>query len=120
MDALRGELAAMLADADHVLAERQADARKMERRTTLVIVAGGAFGLLSGMLAALLFAMAIASRVRRLVQEARDVAAGRPIVHEVKGGDEIAVLERTLQETSELLTDRAEQLRKVHGELETR
>ena len=92
----------------------------MERRTTLVILAGGTFGLLGGMLAVLLFTTAIASRIGRLVEEARDVAAGRPIAHEVRGNDEIAVLERTLQETSELLSARAEQLRKVHGDLELR
>ena len=92
----------------------------MERRTTLVIVAGGAFGLLGGILAALLFTTAIASRIRHLVQEARDVAAGRPIVHQVTGDDEISLLERTLKETSELLTARAEQLRNVHADLELR
>ena len=120
MDAFRGELATMLNDAERSLARRQEDARNLERRTTLVILAGGTFGLLGGILAVLLFTTAIANRIGRLVREARDVAAGRPIVYEVEGSDEISVLERTLQETSELMTTRAEQLRTAHGELELR
>jgi PAS domain S-box-containing protein len=120
MDSLRAQIAEMLAGAERLLEERKQEARMVERRTTLVIFAGGVFGLLGGMLAALLFTTAIANRIGTLVHEARDVAAGRPIAHEVKGKDEISVLERTLQETSELLTARAEQLRKVHDELELR
>ena len=97
-----------------------AEARRARQRTSLAIFAGGFLGLLGGILAALLFTTRIGNRVRHLEAEARDVAAGRTLTHEVHGDDEIAQLERTLQETSELLTSRAQELRNAHEELEAR
>jgi PAS domain-containing protein len=120
MDVLRSELDGMIADAQRLLAARTAAARRAEQLTSAAIFAGGGLGLLGGILAALIFARRIARRVRRLESEARDVAAGRPILHEVRGNDEIARLERTLKETSELLASRAAELDKIHSELNSR
>jgi two-component system cell cycle sensor histidine kinase/response regulator CckA len=120
MDDLRDELALMNGEAERLLAARTLQARKVERRTSVVIFVGGAFGLLGGIFAALFFTNRIARRVLHLQEQARDVAAGRPLQPVVRGDDEIARLERTLVETSELLTARAEELHRVHEELEAR
>jgi PAS domain S-box-containing protein len=120
MDALRAQLDGMLAESDRLLAERRTAARAAAWRTSAAIFVGGAFGLLGGIVGVLIFMRRIARRVWRLEAEAREVAAGRRIVHQVEGHDEIARLERTLVETSGLLTSRAEELRKVHAELESR
>jgi len=119
-DALRSELDAMTADAQRLIATRSAAARQAERRTSAAIFAGGALGLIGGLVAIFLFTTRIAARVRHLEHDAREVAAGRLITHAVQGDDEIAVLERALQETSELLHRRAEELAKAHAELESR
>jgi PAS domain S-box-containing protein len=120
MDALRTELDEMTTRAQQLLDQRSAAARAAERRTGIAIFAGGALGLLGGLIAVLLFTTRIASRVRHLEEDAREVAAGRPIAHPVVGDDEIARLERALQETSELLRRRADELAEAHKQLETR
>jgi PAS domain S-box-containing protein len=120
MDNLRDDLSAMIEEAERLLAFRSAAAAQAQRRTSAAIFAGGALGLLGGVFATLLFMTRIGSRIRILEGEARDVAAGRTIAHEVVGDDEIARLERTLQETSELLTQRAQELHNAHSDLEAR
>jgi PAS domain S-box-containing protein len=120
MDALRVHMDGMIAEAQRLLSEQTAEARAIQRRTSVAIFAGGALGLLGGIVAALIFMRRVVHRVRRLEAEAREVAAGRRVVREVEGNDEIARLERTLVDTSGLLTSRAEELQKIHSELESR
>jgi PAS domain S-box-containing protein len=120
MDALRGELDRMTVAAQRLLDARSAAAREAERRTGYAIFAGGALGLLGGLIAIILFTTRIVARVRHLEDDARAVAAGRPITHEVKGDDEIARLERALKDTSELLRHRASELADARAELESR
>jgi len=120
MDSLRSELDEMTARAQQLLDQRSAAAREAERRTGAAIFAGGVLGLLGGLVAILLFTTRIASRVRHLEKDAREVAAGRPITHPVEGDDEIARLERALQETSELLRRRADEVTQAHADLESR
>src|SRR4051794_34754424 len=120
MDALRVELDGLIAEAQRLLAIRTAEARAVERRTSAAIFAGGALGLLGGLFATVIFMRRIVRRIWRLEDEAREVAAGRSVVRNVQGNDEIARLERTLVDTSQLLTSRAEELRKIHSELESR
>ncbi len=120
MDALRAELDVMVGEAQKLLAARTAKARRAEQLTSAAIFSGGAFGLLGAIAAALVFTRHIGRRIRHLEVEALDVAAGRPILHEVRGDDEIARLERTLKRMSELLAARAAELRQIHDELESR
>jgi PAS domain S-box-containing protein len=120
MDALRLELDTMIAEAQRMLSFRTSELRRVERRTSAVIFAGGALGLLGGVVAVLIFMRRIAFRVKRLELEAREVAAGGKIIADVTGDDEIARLEHTLKETSELITERTAELSRARDELESR
>ena len=120
VDILRGEIAAMLAEEQGLLAVRTGAEQRAQRRLELAIFVGGLVGLLGGLAAVLLFTTGIARRVHHVEEYARRVAEGLPIAAPVKGHDEIARLERTLQETSELLAASNEELRASHIELESR
>ncbi len=120
VDILRGQIAAMLDEEQRLLAARTGAEQGAQRRLEIAIFAGGLVGLLGGLAAVLLFTTRIAHRVRHLEEYARRVAEGLPIAAPVRGRDEIARLERTLQETSELLAASTEELRASHSELESR
>jgi two-component system cell cycle sensor histidine kinase/response regulator CckA len=119
-DAVRRELDTMAASEDRLLAERTAQAYRADRRTEIAIYGGSAFGLLGGLLAALLFTTGIARRVRHVEEVALRVVRGLPVDHDVQGSDEIARLERTLKSTSERLVAQTEELREAHAGLESR
>jgi PAS domain S-box-containing protein len=90
------------------------------------LVAGSVAGLFAAFAAMYLFTRGIVRRVRRVQQLAQGVAgvsedaAGGGSASAALGGDEIARLERTLQETSRLMAVQAEQLRSAHNEMEGR
>ena len=119
-DQLLGELEAMRAEEDRLLAERTASERRAEKKLEAAVVAGGLLGLLGGILAALLFTSSITTRVRHLEAAARQMAAGSPVATEVAGGDDLGRLGRTLKETSILLAAQRDELRSVHDGLERR
>ncbi len=120
MDELRRQLAVMQDYQEQRLGAYTVEEGKMERWLRSAIFAGGALGLLGGILGILLFANGIARRIERLVEQAHDVAAGRVIAGPVHGHDELTHLERTLQQTSELLARQSAELRANQNELETR
>ena len=99
---------------------RAVSERKAHQRLEAAIFAGGLLGLLGGLGAALLFSASIARRIQHLEEQARLVAAGQPILDEIAGNDEIALLGHTLKRTSQVLTRQSEQLRAAHGALESR
>jgi PAS domain S-box-containing protein len=120
MDVLRRELNAMQDRQQALTAQRTAEMEVAERRLRAAIFAGGAFGLLGGVLAALIFTTGITKRVRRLESGALDVAYGLPIEQEVSGRDELSRLERTLKDTSETLSRQSEELKASKSDLEVR
>ena len=120
MDDLRGQLRAMQEHEDRLLALHTAQERRLETWLRSALFAGGALGLLGGIVGVLLFTTSIGRRIELLVEEAREVAAGRVISHPISGHDELAHLERTLQKTSELLASQSAQLRSGQSDLETR
>jgi PAS domain S-box-containing protein len=117
---LRSDLDAMQTEEDRLLAERQQEAQQTQRKLNAAVFGGGLFGLLGGVLAALLFGSGIVRRVRQLEDHARQMSAGLPVEGEIKGGDELARLGRTLKETSLLVASQNEQLRAAQSELEAR
>jgi PAS domain S-box-containing protein len=118
--AVRSELGLMEAEEQQLLQGRTAEEHSALQRLEWAIMAGGLVGLLGGFAAVLLFTRSIAGRVRRVEELALRVA-GQP--HPGKGsrqGDEISRLERTLNETAQLLAAQSQQLRAAHDELENR
>ncbi len=117
---LLSELENLRADEDRLLAERAEREHQAQRKFQAALFAGGIMGLMGGLIAALLFASGIVRRVRLLETAAQQMAGGVPVTTEIRGGDDLARLGRTLRETSELLAAQREQLRTAHAELERR
>ena len=120
MDVLRRELDGLQELQRNVLATNLEARRRAQRRLQIAIVAGGILGLLGGLAAAFLFTTAISRRIRLLEEHTRQVGSGMALTGEPEGTDEIARLERTLRQTSELLTRQSAELRTAHSQLESR
>jgi len=120
MDALRATLASMISEEQRLLTERRTLASAAEARLRIAIFAGGIWGLLGGLAAALVYARGIVRRTSKLAADARRVAQGVALQGEVDGGDEIAAVERTLQETSRRLAAQSWELQAAKTELEAR
>ena len=117
---VRSDLDAMQTEEDRLLSDRSEQARRTQHKLGLAVFGGGLFGLLGGVIAALLFSSRIVNRVHLLEDHARRMAAGLPVEGEIDGGDELARLGRTLKETSLLLASQSEQLRAARSDLEAR
>jgi PAS domain S-box-containing protein len=120
MDVLRASLNAMQDRQQETLAQRTGEAKAAQIRLRAAIFAGGALGLLGGIIAVLIFTNDIAKRVRRLESEALQVASGQTIAEEVRGSDELARLEQTLKDTSETIARQSEELLSAKNALEAR
>ena len=121
MDDLRSRLAAMQDREQQLLAERTSQAEKAESMLRSAIFAGGAFGLLGGILAVLIFTTRIARRVQHLEGEAparwpRDA----PSPTRSPGTTNWRGWSGRWKETSELLARQTGQLHAVQEELESR
>jgi len=120
MNVLRRLLTEMDAALRQDLEAANENAHRARLSTRIAIFAGGVLGLVGGVFAILLFTSRIARRVQRVEEAARQVAQGARIDREIHGSDEIAALERTLQQTSRLLAAQAEELHAAHGEMQAR
>ncbi|HEV2446417.1 MAG TPA: PAS domain S-box protein, partial [Candidatus Sulfopaludibacter sp.] len=118
--ALRRELTAMQDEEDRVLQGRNTAQQHAQSRLEVTIFAGGVFGLLGGLIAALLFTTGIARRVRLVEEDARKVAEGVPLTSSLGGNDEIARLASTLRQTSQLLAKQSHDLQVANTQLEHR
>src|SRR6185437_12409576 len=94
-----------------LLQQRTEDVRQAQAHLESGTLAGGALGLLGGILAALFFSSGVVRRVHAL---------GVPVTGEIDGSDEIARLSTTLQQTSRLLTRQREDLQEAQRDLEVR
>jgi len=117
---LRRELSQMQRREDVLLQQRTEDVRQAQAHLESGTLAGGALGLLGGILAALFFSSGVVRRVHALEADARKVALGVPVTGEIDGSDEIARLSTTLQQTSRLLTRQREDLQEAQRDLEVR
>ncbi|HUA57389.1 MAG TPA: CHASE3 domain-containing protein [Verrucomicrobiae bacterium] len=120
MEDLRGEVTEIQNQELVLLQSRTVAEQKAQRNLESFIFAGGIFGLLGGVVAALLFSTSIVRRVRHLEADAGRVAEGIPVDGAVGGRDEIARLGQTLGKASQLLVAREQELRAAHAELESR
>jgi two-component system cell cycle sensor histidine kinase/response regulator CckA len=120
MDALRQRMAEMENAESRHLEERSAAQEKARQRLRAAIFVGGLIGLLGGILATVLFTTKISRRVGQLEANARRMAAGERVEVDVRENDEVSRLERTFQETSELLARQREELRAAQAVLESR
>ena len=120
MQRLRAELATMQDAEQTLLTERTAAEENAQRRLESFIFAGGIFGLIGGVVAALLFGTSIVRRVRDLEEDARKLAQGIPVETVAGGRDEIGRLSETLSTASRLLVARDQELRAAQSELESR
>lgn len=120
MDDLRGELAAMQNREDRLLSERTKRADNLRARISWAMAIVGAFGLSGGLLAAVLFSTGVVRRIQRLAEEMCQLAHGQPLRFLLPGRDEIGALEKALAETSDLLVERASEIRRAQELLESR
>ena len=117
---LRAELGAMQQAEQTLLTQRTAAEEGAQQRLESFVFAGGIFGLLGGVVAALLFSTSIVRRVRLLEEAATQLAQGIPVDVVASGRDEISHLGGTLSTASRLLMERDQELRAAHAELESR
>jgi len=120
MDGLRNQLDGMVSEVERLLAERKTMAVASEANLRIAILGGGLWGLLGGLVAALVFMRGIVRRMHRLEEDARRVAQGVALQENVAGQDEIAVVERTLRDTSRRLAAQSRELQSAKSELEAR
>ena len=115
MDDLRAQLAAMAAEEERLLVERQA-ALNTDRVVGTLAVGGSLVGAILG--GALLLSFGVVGRIRRLEENTRQLARGELPTGVPTGGDEIGRLGKTLVAAGALLVERERQLHEVNMELE--
>ncbi|HEY1339642.1 MAG TPA: PAS domain S-box protein, partial [Bryobacteraceae bacterium] len=120
MDELRSEIAGMQEYEQRLLQTRTEAAESARGRLQSAVFAGGAVGLLGGVIAAFLFTAGIARRARRLEQQADLLARGIPFEGGEGAQDEIGRLERALKDATMLLTRQGDDLRASQEQLEAR
>ncbi len=120
MDGLRQQLAWMIDEEERLLNQRKNLAAASERHLRIAIFAGGIWGLLGGFVAALVFVRGIVRRMHSLEEDARRLAQGIAPDAEVASRDEIAVVQRTLHESSRRLAAQSQELQAAKTELEAR
>ena len=120
LNELHSDLTAMEDDEERLLLQRTAAKKRAESRLKATVFAGGGFGLLGGVIAALLFTSSIVRRVRLVEGDAHRMAVGVPVSTELDGSDEISRLAATVKQASQLLADQREELQAARSDLERR
>lgn len=118
MEALRRELAAMQSVEDQRLATRTAAANQAEQQLFWVSVLCAAFGLLGGVVAAVVFTGDVVRRINHVGENAARLAHGEPLLPHIAGDDEVGRLSRRLDEAGMLLTKRMTELDESRQELD--
>ncbi len=110
MDDLRLRLAAMSAEENRRLAERQAKLDADRVAGTLAIGGSLVGAILGGGIVALLLSFSVVGRIRRVEQNSRRLARGEPLGGLPTGGDEIGQLGATVTEAQALINARTAEL----------
>ncbi len=113
MTQLRDALAVMRKREEKELRAEVASARDTRARVPLLFGTALGAGLVLGVLAMLLFTTGVAHRVTRLEESARRLAKGEPLLDRPPGDDEVGRLAQALQDSSELLASRENELRQA-------
>ncbi|TMI84020.1 MAG: hypothetical protein E6H03_02760, partial [Bacillati bacterium ANGP1] len=119
MDAVRREVDGMLTEENRLLAERERQNADAHQGILIAIGLSLLVGLSSGIMASILFAGAVGGRVRRLEENAGQLARGLPLSPWSSGNDEIGHLAEALGRSSVLLADREREMRRAMDLAET-
>lgn len=119
MTQLRDELGEMRTTEEGRLRAQLAQARATRENQPYVFGVALLAGLVLGILAALLFTTGIVQRVTRIEESAHRLSKGEPLLDRPPGKDEIGRLAQALQEASELLATREQELRHARDRAET-
>jgi signal transduction histidine kinase/ActR/RegA family two-component response regulator len=111
MDHLRRLFAEVERQATETTAARQRQERALRQRLGVLAPIAAALGLGGGLLAMLLFASGVASRVRRLQENAHRLQRGLPQLAPPEGTDEVGQLGKDLETAATLLQEREDELR---------
>lgn len=117
-DTVRRAADAMQDTEQLLLSLRAAQEQSISRRTGITILTTTLFGLLGGVLAALLFTKGVVQRVQHLAENAGHLAAETPLLPAMSGRDEIGHLEQRLVQASELLAQRRRELQESQSRLQ--
>ena len=118
MDDIRGVLDAMRRRAERSLAAQQVAANRAEHATVLGVVFRTLVGLLGGLVAVLLFANGVVSRVDRIRDNARRLESEEPLLDPPTGRDEVGEAGVALDHAAALLVERRAALVEQQAELE--
>jgi PAS domain S-box-containing protein len=117
-DAVTAELQAMQDQEQHVLADRQAQARRTRALTLGAIAVSVLLGVAGGIAAVLLFTSGVTRRAAHLQCNAKRLAGGQPLSPALPGGDVLGELGRELERAAVLLGEREQALRDAQAMLE--
>lgn len=104
--------------ADETVSARSEDARHARERVQKTVLAGAGLGAVGGIVLVFLTTGRLARRLRRLEDNARRLADGDPLEAFETSRDEIGRVARELDEASELLQRRQEELRTAKEDAE--
>jgi len=110
MDRLRGQIAALAAAPNAVVAVQRDKITTLQTRIELLDIAGLVLALLAGLAGVALFTSGIASRVRMNAENARRLGEGEPLEPIIPAGDEIGRLADSHLRAEQLLARRSADL----------
>jgi PAS domain S-box-containing protein len=117
-DAVVAELQAMQDQEQHLLADRQAQARQTRALTLGAVALSVLLGVAGGIAAVLLFTSGVTRRAAHLQGNAKRLASGQPLSPALPGGDVLGELGRELERGALLLGEREQALRDAQAMLE--
>jgi PAS domain S-box-containing protein len=117
-DSVIAELQAMQDAEQHLLAQRQAQARRTRSLTLGAVVLSVLLGAAGGIAAVLLFTSGVTRRVGLLEGNAERLAEGLPLLPAMPGGDVLGSLGRGLERAAVLLGEREQALLQAQAMLE--
>ena len=117
-DAVTAGLQAMQDQEQHLLADRQAQARQTRALTLGAVALSVLLGVAGGIAAVLLFTSGVTHRVTHLQGNAERLADGQPLSPALPGGDVLGELGRELERAAVLLGEREQDLRDARALLE--
>jgi CHASE3 domain sensor protein len=117
-DAVIAQLQAMQDQEQHLLADRQAQARRTRALTLAAVALSVLLGVAGGIAAVLLFTSGVTRRAAHLQGNAKRLASGQPLSPALPGGDVLGELGRELEGAAVLLGQREQALRDAQAMLE--
>lgn len=118
MDAAQGELEAFLEVQRELKSAREARSTELRRGLWPLMLAAGVLSVGVAAATLWLFGRSFARRIEVVTENADRLAAGQELAPPIRGGDEVARLDRVLHGTAARLAEASEELRRRAEELE--